>query len=97
MLLPGAIYVAAFILVIVAIAFSVALGSLGGAISFKVSDLIIRRTETWKNLRTGRRMPTPWWAVQNHWFFTGWVISSLITLYCATGPFFTILKWLGGN
>lgn len=92
MLFPGAVYIIGFILAIVAVAFSVACGFLGGVVVRFAIMAIVKSTKTWQKIEQGYAIKRPWWTEWNVFFTYSWLLCSVVVAYAMLGLWWHIIN-----
>ena len=95
MLFPGAIIIIIAIIVVVAGSFSIFIGCLVGAITYRLSEEVIHKTSLYKKMVGGEKIKKkPWWITPRNWFFISMCSTAMITAYSIAGPAGAFIKWL---
>ena len=94
MIFPGGIIIVTIIIFTIGLCFSVAIGCLGGAISYRLFESIAHKTNLYRRIVRGERVDCPWWINENNWFFIGGCLTTLVIAYTITGPCFAFIEWL---
>jgi hypothetical protein len=95
MLLPGASYFFAFVLLVAWLVIAAIIGLAGAALFHKIAGPILEKTQLVIWMKEGRKPPKgswPWWCFERNWAIIGWLVLFLIALYCWAGPVCGLLQ-----
>jgi len=96
MLFPGAIYFIIPITFVVLLVICIAAGLVFAVITYWVAGFFINRSATWNNIQRGENIKWPWWVHKQKWFGLGWFWGALLVFYVNCGPWWALMKYLGG-
>lgn len=96
MFFPGGIYVAGAFFALVGLCFTGALACLIGVGGLRVSELLIHRTQTWRDQRKGMKNKDRWWMSHHSWGGGTFVATWALLIYTVAGPYVALLKLLSG-
>ena len=96
MLLPGASYIVIVLAGLVGLALCLGLSVFIGSLALNVSEALIERTNAWKMHRRGDKNTDRWWFNTKSWAGTFMFGSFIVFVYVLVGPYFALIKYIGG-
>ena len=94
LLLPGSVFVIAFIVGVLG-TFACTLAALVvGAGVFQLSQVIIKRTQAYRRLQEGQMNADRWWFNFSAWAGTFAIGTFIVCVYAIVGPYINLFNYL---
>ena len=96
MLFPGAIYIIAVVVALFDMALCIILAFMVGSGAFYVARFFRDRTNDWQIHIRGGAGSDKWWFNLRSWAGSIMILSFIVFVYASAGPYFALIKRLGG-